>query len=236
MKVFILFFLSFSALVAEENQKLSKDGWRVLSSLAAERGMQSQDFLEQLPKVESAVIRHQLVVLDSLRLLGEVERLLVVRGSHPKGSCGGQNYHRALWFFKRPLRELVDVNSRIGPSTDLAGPHDGTDLSFETLVSRPGMQFHTFGQQPSREQLVVLARRFEVSLESLVDLGDRIVEADIDYDWLHRSNPGCWVRSFKGTVGHWLIPFVPRLFAEPAERRFNRVWPSGIQAFTEVRP
>jgi hypothetical protein len=238
MKVIIaLFLFPFSALVAEENQKLSKDGVRVLSSLAAERGMQSQEFLEQLPKVDSAVIRHQLVVLESLLLLGEVERLLVVRGAAPRRACGGQNYHRILWVFKGPLRELVREHRGIGPSKDLAGPHPGTDLSFETIKSRPGMQFHTFRQPPSQGQLAVLARRFEVSLESLIDLGDRIVEADIDYDWKHQSNPGCLVRSVKGTIGHWLIPVIPGLFAEPATRRFNRVWPStGIQAFTEVRP
>lgn len=242
MKVFvILFLLSFSALLSEETQSLTVEGQRVIAFLAAEKEMAPDAFYLQLTTVEREVIRHQLVVLNSLGLLKDVDRLLIIRGAAPHGACGGKNYHRVLWVFKSPLREWVKMNSGLVLSTDISGPHPGTDLSFATVVSRPGMQFHTFKAEPSRDQLEVLAGRFGVSRESLGEFKDRVVEADIDYDWLHRSNPECLVSSFRGTVGSKILFFVRKrrpLFAETAKHRFNRVWETsgGIRTFREVRP
>ena len=197
--------------------------------------------------VDEKIVDHHERIMKAISVEGgsnlsdEIDRIVVIRSENPNGSCGGLNYHRILYAFKRPLRGLQV--SQLRPSGDIKGPHEGTDLSFETRVTRPAMQFHTYRSTPSSSQLETLAKRFEIAVDELRPYGDRLVEVDIDYDWRHISNPRCSVRPLWGSFVHFFIP-IPRLFSESTDARLEKKlklfgvtsFRSGPLLAKEVRP
>ena len=237
MKVFFLglFYICSSGADRANSQSrfvLNSQETKLLSSLSQSLGEAApQNYFDSLPSCAQKMIQHQLSVLAAIpspngdSLLAQVDHVIAVRGANPNGKCGGLNFNRILYVWKVPFKVLVATGelSSLTTSKDPAGPHPGTDLSYETRISRPGMQFHTYSNSPTTKQMEKLGKRFAVSLEALKNFGQLLVEADLDYDWRHISNPDCWVRPFWGSVLHRILP-LPRLFAEPAENRFFRQW------------
>lgn len=146
------------------------------------------------------------------RLSDHIVRIDAVRDDG--GSrCGGGEDNRLFGRFSQTGIDAVrnlGVGSAFGmfgpmnwrQSGDAAGPHKPFTGSRESDRARPRAQLHYFRFDRDAK---VLARP---EVEAVLD--PRAFEIDLDYNWLHDSNPTC---TYSGTVGHQRYR---NLWGEPA--------------------
>ncbi len=144
-------------------------------------------------------------------LLDHATALYSVNGPDPGGGCGGGEFNRAFFGFdeigKGAIRNWTIAGGTWSSSDDCAGPHGPFNAS-ETigwgsgaappwcgLTQDYGPQRHHW--QYDSEMVSTDGRR------GLCGISDpSLVEVDVDYNWLHDSNPMC---SYGGAPGYRVV-------------------------------
>jgi len=128
--------------------------------------------------------------------LNHVTTLYAVNGNNG-GGCGGINNHRLFFSADDELiykLRNIDVLAPVGwrRSEDLGGTHSPFTQSRETMHGQPRGQT----QQWAWDYEAVYMTR--PGVYGVYD--PHLVEMDIDYNWIHDSNPEC---SYDGTYGRY---------------------------------
>lgn len=127
--------------------------------------------------------------------LNHVVKIYAINGT--SGGCGGGNNNRMFFAVDDALLyniRNIDFSAPVGwrKSEDLAGPHSPFTQSRETQHGKPRGQMHEFAWD---YQAVYMNRP---GVYGVYDT--HLVEMDIDYNWIHDSNPEC---SYGGTYGRY---------------------------------
>jgi hypothetical protein len=125
-------------------------------------------------------------------MLNHVTKIYAIRGSN-YSDCGGIEHNRiffqaddALMYNIRNIQFLPNWRN----STDINGPHYPFTQSREGVPGKPRVQIHEWAFDYQSETLY---------RPGVVGINDpHLVEMDMDYDFLHHSNPEC---SYDGVYG-----------------------------------
>lgn len=131
--------------------------------------------------------RNELPRTDHDMILNHVTLLYAVNGSNGS-NCGGGQYNRVffqaddelIFMLRNPWSGIPGVNY----SQDLAGPHNPFTQSREGFEGQPRGQTHQWAWDYEASYLT------RNGVYGIYD--PHIVEMDIDYDFLHHSNPECY--------------------------------------------
>ena len=125
-------------------------------------------------------------------MLNHVTKIYTIRGSN-NSDCGGIDYNRmyfqvddALMYNIRNVQFLPNWRN----STDLNGPHSPFTQSREGISGKPRAQIHEWAWDFESQPV------YRPGVGGIND--PRIVEMDIDYDFLHHSNPQCTYDGISG--------------------------------------
>lgn len=116
--------------------------------------------------------------------LPHVTKVYEIRDKGGFGNGGGDNNRIFLQFDATLIAAMRDVDGPLpewAKSTDAAGPHDPFDATSETVNGQPRGQSHFWSADDKAKPLG------RPGVETVNDA--RVVEIDIDYNFLHDSNP-----------------------------------------------
>lgn len=140
--------------------------------------------------------RNPLPRTDHDMALNHVVALYAVNGNNGGGCSGGDN-HRLFFSADDELINgfrNIDFSAPIGwrRSEDLGGPHSPFTQSRETMHGKPRGQTHQWAWDYEARYMT------RPGVYGVYD--PHLVEMDIDYNWIHDSNPEC---SYGGTYGRY---------------------------------
>ncbi len=180
------------------------------------------------------VITHRLLLSrmpDGSPALAHVTRVYLVRGGGSDGSeCGGSENNRLFLQIDDALHAaLVETweetatpiddgaGARYVRTRDLAGPHDPFDASVEsdTGLRCAAFLIETSDSRPPTAQLHFFLDGSAAPIErgAAISLSEdpRMLEIDLDFDCLHRSNPTCgdFADRYRTHWGDYACEWVP---------------------------